>query len=296
MKKVVSVIIPCFNKEKYIKEAIDSVIGQTYKNIEIVCVNDGSEDNSLKILEELQKKYPSIVLIDEKKNQGVVQARNLAIDTAKGDYILPLDADDTIEPSYVEKAVKVLEENSDIGIVYCLARLIGKNKSFWQLPPFNKSDILYNNCIFCTAMFRKTDFIKAGKYKSYMNIGPEDWDLWLSFLEIGLKPYRIPEVLFNYRMQDKGTRTEVTKNTSDIWQLNLVKNHMNLYLNDRTFLNRIFARYDLDIKTQQLEIRNKKYKKYKKLFNILLILCVSFSIVILVLIFLKVAITFQLGI
>lgn len=271
MDKKVSVIIPCYNKEKYIKDAVESVINQTYRNIELVCINDASEDNSLIILEELKEKYPTVVLINEKTNQGVVQARNSGIDIAKGEYILPLDADDTIEPTYIEKCVKILNENSDIGIVYCIARIIGKTKRVWKLSSFNKSDFLYRNCIFCTAMFRKSDFIKVGKYKSYMNVGPEDWDLWLSFIEIGLKPYQIPEILFNYRVQKRGTRSEITKNTSDIWMRNMFINHMGLYLEDKTFFTRVFT--------------SKKYKKYKTLFNIMLIICCIQIVAIFILIF-----------
>ncbi len=273
MDKKVSVIIPCYNKEKYVNDAVESAICQTYKNVEIVCVNDGSEDNSLKVLEELKEKYPTIVLINEKINKGVIQARNSGIDIAKGEYILPLDADDTIEPTYVEKCVKILNENSDIGIVYCKAQIIGKTKRVWKLPSFNKSDFLYGNCIFCTAMFRKSDFIKAGKYKSYMNEGPEDWDLWLSFQEIGLKPYRIPEILFNYRVQKRGSRSEITKKTADIWRYNMFINHLDLYLEDKTFLTRVFT--------------SNKYKKYKNLFNILLIICIILCTVIFVLVFFK---------
>ena len=101
----------------------------------------------------------NIIFFDEEENKGVVYARNMAIDAASGDYILPLDADDKIEPSYVEKAAKILDNNSDIGIVYCNAEFFGAKTGKCKLPEFNEELFLTTNCIFATAMFRKKDFL-----------------------------------------------------------------------------------------------------------------------------------------
>ena len=259
----VSVIIPCFNQERYIQEAIESVINQTYKNIEIICVNDGSSDNSSKIIRNLVNKYKNIFYFELEKNKGVVYARNMAIDSASGEYILPLDADDKIEPNYIEKAVKILDNNSNIGIVYCKARMFGLKNKYWNLPSFNLNDFIYENCIFSCALFRKKDFISAGKYKENMTEGCEDWDLWLSLIELGLKPYRIEEVLFNYR-QVKNSRRRTVGQCLD-WKRQLVKNHFDLYLNDKDFTNKVFT---------NIKKLKDKLKKYKKLFYLFLILFV----------------------
>lgn len=255
----VSIIIPCYNQGKYVAEAINSALRQTFKDIEIVCVNNGSTDNSVEIIKSFENKYKNFIFLNNKENRGVIYSRNFAIKNCNGTYILPLDADDIIEPTYVEKAVKILDNNPNIGIVYCKAKIFGNYDKYWNLKPFNKSDILYENCIFCSAIFRKSDFIKIGGYNNNMKYGCEDYDLWLSFIEQGLEVFQINEILFSYRQYDEISRTTISlKNKKEIWN-NLIKNHINLYLNDENFLERLI--FSNPIKT------NKKYKKYKKMFN-----------------------------
>lgn len=255
----VSIIIPCYNQGKYVAEAINSALRQTFKDIEIVCVNDGSTDNSVEIIKSFENKYKNLIFLNNEENRGVIYSRNFAIKNCNGTYILPLDADDIIEPTYVEKAVKILDNNPNIGIVYCKAKIFGNYNKYWNLKPFNKSDILYENCIFCSALFRKSDFLKIGGYNNNMKYGCEDYDLWLSFIEQGLEVFQINEILFSYRQYDETSRTTISlKNKKEIWN-NLIKNHINLYLNDENFLERLI--FSNPIKT------NKKYKKYKKMFN-----------------------------
>lgn len=255
----VSIIIPCYNQGKYVAEAINSALRQTFKDIEIVGVNDGSTDNSVEIIKSFENKYKNFIFLNNEENRGVIYSRNFAIKNCNGTYILPLDADDIIEPTYVEKAVKILDNNPNIGIVYCKAKIFGNYDKYWNLKPFNKSDILYENCIFCSAIFRKSDFIKIGGYNNNMKYGCEDYDLWLSFIEQGLEVFQINEILFSYRQYDETSRTTISlKNKKEIWN-NLIKNHINLYLNDENFLERLI--FSNPIKT------NKKYKKYKKMFN-----------------------------
>ena len=262
MSKKVSIIIPCFNQEKYVKEAIESALNQTYKNIEIICVNDGSTDNSSSLIKDLVNKYKNILFFDLEKNHGVIYARNLAIDASTGDYILPLDADDKIEPTYVEKAIEILENKPEIGIVYCKAKKFGTKNKVWNLPEFNLDKFLFENCIFNCALFRKEDFYRAGKYKDNMKDGCEDWDLWLSFIELGLKPYKIDEILFNYRQYKEGSRTNHVAKSSN-WKKYILKNHLNLYLENKSFILKAFENNNKI---------NEKLKKNRKLFNLFLTL------------------------
>ncbi len=252
----VSIVIPCYNKELYISDAIESALAQTYKDIEIVVVNDCSGDNSAQIIKEYADKYEQINFINLDKNEGVVNARNLAIEKASGEYILPLDADDTIEPTYVEKAVKILEENKSIGVVYCKVKFFGDASGNLNCPEFSENYLLYSSCISSCSMFRKKDFIKCGGYRDYMKDGCEDWDLWLYFYENGYLFYRIPENLLNYRiLKNDFTRTVTQKeNQKDLWKL-MVKNHINLYLNNETFYNRLFIKQKNPIKKLKKKIK-----------------------------------------
>ena len=207
MNQLVSIIIPCYNHGEYIDEAVSSCLNQTYKNIEIIIVNDGSTDEFTNTLLSSYGREKTKVITT--KNQGLPTARNVGIQEANGKYILPLDADDKIAPTYIEKAVKILEQNSNIGIVYCLAEFFGTQKGLWELPECITSNILNGNCIFCSALFRKSDWEKVGGYKKEMIYGWEDYEFWLSLIEMGRKTYRIPEVLFFYRRHDVSMVTQL---------------------------------------------------------------------------------------
>ena len=115
MTMEVSVIIPVFNTGKYLNKCINSIINQTIKNIEIICVNDCSTDNSLEILQDFAKKDNRIKVIDLKENKGVSNARNTGIDLAEGKYLYLIDSDDWIDENYLEEMIKKINEvNSDI--------------------------------------------------------------------------------------------------------------------------------------------------------------------------------------
>lgn len=198
--KKVSIIITCYNYGKYVENAIKSALNQTYSDIEIIIINDGSVDNSSDIIKTYADKYKNILFFDERENRGVVYSRNMGIEASRGDYILPLDADDTIEPEYVEKAVKILNENPKVGVVYCKYKIFGDDELQINNSKFCAKELLFDNYIISSSMFRKKDFLNIGKYcEVFNNIGCEDWDLWLSFAEKGFKFYCINEYLFNYR-------------------------------------------------------------------------------------------------
>ncbi len=114
MLSKISVIIPVYNVEKYLGKCLDSVICQTFSDIEIICINDGSQDNSLEVLNSYAKKDSRIVVIN-KKNEGVSVARNMGLDMAQGDYIMFLDGDDSLVPDACELAyAEITKNNADI--------------------------------------------------------------------------------------------------------------------------------------------------------------------------------------
>ncbi len=202
---LVTVVVPIYNAEAYLAETVDSILASTYQEIEVILVNDGSRDGSAAICERYAKKDPRVIYM-EQPNTGVVAARNRAIRAAKGGYILPVDCDDRIAPTYIEKAVAVMEQEADMGIVYCEAAFFGDRRGKWELPPYSLVEMLYHNVIFATALFRRADWEAVGGYKSCMEGYCEDYELWLSIIERGRKVYRLPEVLFFYRIR-KGSRS-----------------------------------------------------------------------------------------
>ena len=238
----VSIVIPVFNTDaSFLEEAVASALAQTHPDIELVIVDDGStREETLNLLAELRTKENIRVL--HQANQGPSVARNTGIAAATGDYILPLDADDLIEPSYVKQAYDLLEQNPRIGIVYCLADFIGAQTGPWELTPYSYPEILLGNCIFCTAMFRKSDWESVGGYKTVMRLGWEDYEFFLSLIEKGCWVYRIPQVLFHYRKhgQSRSSDTESNENMDIMWS-DIRRYHRWLYFKNFHFLHRRHA-------------------------------------------------------
>ena len=218
----VSVIIPCYNQGHYIDEAVESVLNQTFQDFEIIIVNDGSTDPFT--IEKLQNySHPKICILHT-ENQGLAAARNHGIQSSSGEYILPLDSDDKIYQEYLEMAIHILDTYPNIGIVYCNAEFFGDQTGRWELPTFSLETILAGNVIFCSAFFRRQDYDKTIGYNPNMQYGWEDWDFWISLLELGYKVYKIPTVQFYYRVRAN----------SMVRQIDLEKER---YLLKRIFLN-----------------------------------------------------------
>lgn len=229
MDPKVSIIIPYYNDGKYISDTLDSVKRQSYSNIEVIIVNDGStDDDSIEIFKQIHLNKGKKL---QETNAGPSAARNLGIAHATGKYILPLDADDKIADSYVEKAVSILEHNPQYGIVYCESEFFGLSAGKCELPAFSMEKMLLSNIIFNAGMFRRADWELCGGYDEDLQIGIEDWDFWLNILELGRGVYRIPEVLFFYRIKKNSRNRNFDKKQELIRKAYLMiqKKHINLY-------------------------------------------------------------------
>jgi len=223
----VSVVIPCHNHGPYLNDAVQSVLAQTCQDFEVVVVDDGSTDReTLRILDDFRAPRARIIRTNQ---QGLAAARNNGIAACTGQYILPLDADDKIGRSYLEKAVALLNAQPNLGIVYCKAEYFGDVSGPWTLPEYKFPDILYGNMIFCSALFRREDWAKAGGYNPNMIYGWEDYDLWLSLIELGREVYCIPETLFFYRQRPDSMTTLIKREHAVYSYAQLFRNHPKLY-------------------------------------------------------------------
>ena len=204
LSMLVSVIVPVYNSEKYIAEALDSILSSDYTNIEVVCVDDGSKDNSLEIL----KKYASKddrVRVYSQANAGACAARNYAISLSKGELILPVDSDNKITSTFISRAVVVMLSDSDIKVVAPRAEYIGDKSGEWKLPSFSLNLLARKNIIDTCAMFRKSDWERVGGYCNEIKTR-EDWAFWISVLKDGGKVVRLPEIEFYYRVRATSKR------------------------------------------------------------------------------------------
>jgi len=227
-KGKVSIIVPCYKQAEFLPETLDSVLSQTYSNWECIIVNDGSPDNTEEIAKIYQSKDTRIKYLF-KNNEGIAIARNTGISYSNGEFILPLDADDLIAPQYLEKAIERFVLHPETKLVYCKADKFGTINEPWDLEEYNYDRFIWNNCIFCTALFRRVDFDKSEGYNPNMVDGLEDWDFWLSFINRNDIVYRIDEVLFHYRIKDISRSTELSMHHNDSMLLQVCRNHPNIY-------------------------------------------------------------------
>ncbi len=182
----VTIIVPVFNTEKELKNTLDSLINQTYSNIEILIINDGSTDNSEKIINEYKKKTEKIVYI-KKENTGIADTRNLGISKATGDYILFVDSDDYISKDLVENLSKYMEQNIDI-IKFKLQRVNEKGEILEKVngatfnkingqEAFNKlycTDVLLDSP--CVYLYRR-EYLLKNNFKFKLGTYHEDFGL-----------------------------------------------------------------------------------------------------------------------
>lgn len=226
----VSVIMPCFNQGAYLDEAVGSVLAQTCQSFEIIVINDGSTDaQTTQLLQTYDK--PRLTVIHT-PNRGPSAARNTGIQQAKGRYILPLDADDRIAPTYLETAIAILDKEPNTGIVYSQAELFGDRTGLFDLPPYSFPEILLGNMIFNSSLYRKADWEKVGGYNENMIWGWEDYDFWLSLIELGRDVVRIPEVLYFHRELPNSRSQQMTREYWVKSYTQLFINHSQLYSNN----------------------------------------------------------------
>lgn len=196
---LLSVIIPCYNYGAYLAEAIESVERQSLSNLEIIVVDDGSTDSeTISLIERLRVVKPNLHIVQQ-PNRGLPAARNAGIRVGRGRYICCLDADDRLDPTYLEKACAILESRPDIGLAYSWVRLFGDEDTIWKTEPLNPEKLLTYNFIPVSAVFRRSTWLEVGGYDEELRIGYEDWDFWLRLSAPGNTGWPISEPLIWHR-------------------------------------------------------------------------------------------------
>jgi glycosyltransferase involved in cell wall biosynthesis len=224
---LVSVIIPIYNYGLQFEKTLQSVFDSTYKNVEIVIVDDGSTDTYVKLKLESIKDHPNIKIIRQ-ENQGPSSARNNGVKNSNGEFILPLDGDDTIHPDYIQSCVSILKNNKTISPVYCDTHHIGQIQGIEQRPEWSLERLRQGPFIVNCAMFHRESFEVCDGYDVTLK-GWEDYDLWI---RMGLKGYsgkRIPKPLFTYfhHESDGTVSTEANNNQQELYNKIMNKNFKN---------------------------------------------------------------------
>ena len=243
---LVSVIIPTYNKSHFLKHTIESVINQTYSNIEIIVIDDGSTDNT----EELAKSYGSKIKYIKQNNLGGTASRNTGIKSATGKYLNFLDHDDLFLPEKIEKQVRVLESNPKVGFVHCryfFIDEIGKQLAkVFILPEGNIYKKLIAGCFIWSGapLIRKSCIDKVGIFDE--SIWSSDWDMWLRIVKEETRIACVQEPLGEYRIHHESTMLNVEKTENDdVKILDKVFADPNQNPEIRNFKNEAYARWRL---------------------------------------------------
>lgn len=220
--KLVSIIVPVYNMQDYLVETMDSLTACAYSPLEIIVYNDGSTDNSLDILKAYAGKDSRVRLFSD-ANSGVCATRNKAIREAKGEYILPFDADNILVQGYVEQAADVLDRSQEVKVVGCRIEMFGEKSGMMPLRKYSKQLLARKNMIDNCSMFRREDWMKTRGYSETIQ-GWEDWDMWIEMLKTGGEYVQLPIVGFKYRVRG-GSRRLSTRNKKNTVIASINRDH-----------------------------------------------------------------------
>lgn len=209
---IISVVMSVYNADKYLDEAIRSILNQTYKNFEFIIINDGSMDTSLEIIKNYKEQDERIVLVT-RENRGLIASLNEGIEKAKGKYIARMDADDISLPNRFEEQVKFMEENLQIGICGSCVEMFGDSvkKKQWKLSISSerlKAELLFSSCFAHPSIMIRRDLLVSNNLfydKNFLHA--EDFELWTRLSSI-TNFSNLQKVLMKHRILDKSvTRT-----------------------------------------------------------------------------------------
>lgn len=217
----VSVIIPVYNAEKYITRTLESVLSQTYRNIEVVLVDDCSKDSSARIIARYQKDYPEIVYHLQEKNLGAGAARNKALELASGRYVAFLDSDDIWYPEKIGKQL-LLMKKKNTPFSYTAIEMIDE-KDFCIKPKLSIKErcdynyLLRNTIIATSSVVIDRKFF--GDFRMPLRRGGQDYATWLMLLRDGIVAYGLNQVLVSYRVSKDSLSSNKLKSIKQVWEI-----------------------------------------------------------------------------
>ena len=221
-KPMLSIIVPCYNYAHFLPECIESIRKQTYKNIEIIVVNDGSTDDTIPVCRKLGVRCVT------KKNGGLSSARNAGIREAKGEYIMCLDADDILPDDAIAGYMSIVGEKT---IAYLGLLEFGAAHGLYSPMGATKESILNNNAIYCSAVYPKKMWEEIGGYdeSDTMRLGCEDWEYWIRALWAGYQTKTLAKVGLCYRVHTSSMTRTTTRKNWDVIVVYMKEKHKDKY-------------------------------------------------------------------
>ena len=231
MSSLVSIITPSYNSSKFIKDCVASVFSQTYKNWEMIIVDDCSKDNSKEIISELSTKDKRIKPIFLEKNVGAAEARNTAIRQSKGKYVAFLDSDDLWNPKKLEKQLSFMKEN-EIAFSYTTYQFMSENcedlSNIISAPEkMTYHSYLRNTIIGCLTVI--IDREKSGEFEMPNIRSSHDMALWLLIMKRGFSAYGLDENLAKYRVVSSSNTSNKLKAAKEVWYVYRIVEKLNVF-------------------------------------------------------------------
>ena len=251
MKEKVSILMPVYNSEKFLNEAIESILNQTYKNIEFIIVNDGSTDKSMDIINSYKDKR--IRIINNAENRGIVYSLNTGLKICTGKYIVRMDSDDISYKNRIEEQVLYMEKNLDIIAAGTYVKIFGDGiKEKIKKNPILFEELKVKN-LFSAPIYHPTLIIRREIFQKLKYIegydGYEDFDLWQRLINSGYKISNLPKELLKYRI----VKTSISGN----FQKKIEKKYFGIKRIYKNNLNHILGKNDIEDKIiEQFTILN----------------------------------------
>ena len=233
----VSVVIPCYHQAEYLAGAVESVVAQTFRDWEIVIVDDGSTDATAAVATDLIARHrPHRMRLVRQANQGLPGARNSGIAASLGRYILPLDADDMLMPQMLEKTAGLLDSDPATAIAYTDYLLFGSAAGYVTTRTWTMDELSFGNPLGNSSLFRREVWLAVGGYNTNMRGGYEDWDFWIAAAERGFRARKIAEPLFRYRIKPSSMIVDALSIDGRL-RRQIARNHPGLNTGTRTLQN-----------------------------------------------------------
>ncbi len=215
----VTVIMPAYNAEKFIEETIASVQAQTFSDWELIVLDDGSKDETVKCVEKLASEDPRITILQNEKNMGVAKTRNRGIEMARGEYIALLDSDDVWYPEKLEQQL-ALAKRSGAEIIYCSYAMVDeegdqKHAPFIVPPQTDFKKMLVSSVISCSTVLMQAETAK--KYRFDETYYHEDYVLWMQLMQDGKRAVGCTQVLAAYRLRSSSRSSDKLSSAKKRW-------------------------------------------------------------------------------
>lgn len=265
MQPLVSIIFPCYNAEKYLRYSLESLLNQTYSNLEIVCINDGSTDNTLPMLEAYRQKDKRVVIVDNPKNLGLIGSLNKSFAFIKGEYFARMDADDFSPPERIALQLDFLIKNPQYDLVSSAYNYFRKNGSVLEyvaplgrLPHSLKFISLFSTPLAHGSLLGKTSLIKKGLYYYDKNFThAEDFELFSRLLWQDVPVTNMKQSLYQARLNE-GSVSAVYNNAQIRTNQNIIWRNLREYLGIKDSISDISlkimsARVDCKVSIHELK-------------------------------------------